>query len=193
MDPSSMMPPGLAGYLQAQQANQQQGTAQLQQVGVLQQIMAAQEKQQQEQALRQALAQAGGDPEKAMQAALSTGDYKAAHELAPLVKMKQEGETSKLMANAPQMTPDQLDVLAQQLALKNHSGAAQMMSVADKRRKAAAAEMATAQRDALGPRNPARPAGSAAGRGPRYDRAGRGPGQSGPVRAAHEQRYSVHR
>jgi hypothetical protein len=57
--------------------------------------------------------------------------------------MKQEGETSKLMANAPQMTPDQLDVLAQQLALKNHSGAAQILSVADKRRKAAE-EQATA-------------------------------------------------
>jgi hypothetical protein len=41
----SQLPPGLAGYVQAQQANQQQGTQQLQQLGLLQQLMAAGQKQ----------------------------------------------------------------------------------------------------------------------------------------------------
>jgi hypothetical protein len=143
MSLAEMLPPGLAGYVAAQQQGDQRTASQLQQVGALQQIMAAQEKQQQDQALRQALAQAGGDPEKAMQAALSSGNVNAAHQLAPLVKMKQEAETSKLMANAPQMTPDQLDVLGQSLAARGHPGAAQIMGTADKRR-AAAAEAATA-------------------------------------------------
>jgi hypothetical protein len=61
MDPSSMMPPGLAGYLQAQQANQQQGMSTLQQIGAIQSIQANEEKQKRDQAYRAELTALGPD------------------------------------------------------------------------------------------------------------------------------------
>jgi hypothetical protein len=48
------------------------------------------DQQQQAQAMRSALAESGGDVEKAVELMVRTGNVKAAHELAPLAKMAQE-------------------------------------------------------------------------------------------------------
>lgn len=56
------MPPGLAGYIAAQQQAQQQSAGQLQQYGTLQQILANAEKQQREQQLRAELNNLGPNP-----------------------------------------------------------------------------------------------------------------------------------
>lgn len=137
------LPPGLAGYVMAQQQSEQRGLRGLQQMSALQALVEHADQQKRSQDLRTALMESGGDPEVAMQKALKTGDVKAAHDLASLVKLKQEKDDAAQFANAPQMTPDQLDILGQSLAQRGHPGAATVMNVADKRR-AAATEAATA-------------------------------------------------
>jgi hypothetical protein len=65
--------PGLAGYEAARLGNQQAGAQQLQQFGVLQQILQRQQAAQQEQQLSGVVQKAGGDPAKAIQALIAAG------------------------------------------------------------------------------------------------------------------------
>src|SRR3990167_4148953 len=85
--------PGLAGYLASQQNRQQQSNSELQglagQMGLLQAI----QKQQQEAKSKLALEQAGGDPAKAVEALLKSGNAQGAARLAPLLKQQNTGFT----------------------------------------------------------------------------------------------------
>lgn len=65
--------PGLAGYEAARQGNEQADISTIQQAGALQRILAGQRAAQQEQELRGVVAQAGGDPKRAIEALLRAG------------------------------------------------------------------------------------------------------------------------
>lgn len=80
------MTTGLQAYLEQQQANQQQSMGNLQMAQVAQSLQAGMEKQRADQQLKVALAESGGDVEKALAAALQSGNVTAAHQLAPLVE-----------------------------------------------------------------------------------------------------------
>jgi hypothetical protein len=82
--------PGLGGYLAAQQQNQQQTMGQLGQAQAVIGLQGALQQQRQEQELRQVLAESGGDVEKAMAAALKSGNVAAAARLAPVVEAKRK-------------------------------------------------------------------------------------------------------
>jgi hypothetical protein len=92
----------LEAYLDQTAKNQQQGFQNLQAVGTAQTLQQHFEDQASTNAMRTALSQSGGDPEKAMQAALRTGNVAAANKLAPLLKIeqdrKQREETPRLLA-----------------------------------------------------------------------------------------------
>ena len=87
---SSLMPPGARGYLAGEEQAKQAGTRNLANISQATQIRGALEKLQENQALKQALADAGGDPEKALEGALKAGNVAAAQHLAPIVKLRQE-------------------------------------------------------------------------------------------------------
>jgi hypothetical protein len=109
--------PGYGAYVQRRQMNEQQPLAELQQasgaIGLLAKIQEAQQGQQ----MRELMAASGGDPEKAMEAALKAGNAKAAEQLAPVMKLYQEKkmreQTPALLADlnrqfsAPQAEPQQ--------------------------------------------------------------------------------------
>lgn len=69
--------PGLGAYLQREQMDQQQQARQLQTLGALQQIAAQQRSAQDEQELKGVVAQAGGDPARAVEALLKAGTPKS--------------------------------------------------------------------------------------------------------------------
>lgn len=124
----------LDAYRRAAQSNQQADTSTLQQAGSMVGIMEHLRSQQQDAQLRQALTASGGDLNKALQAAVQSGNLAGAAKLAPLIKLQQEQEQTKAIAGVGQMSPDQLDVLGQKLAAADHSGASTIMNIADKRR-----------------------------------------------------------
>lgn len=99
----------LAAYLQRRDANeafnQESQAGELRQAGALQQLMANAEKQRREQAVRESIAQSGGDVEAAMAAALKAGDVAAAHQLAPLVKLKQDQAQQQMLSGADMNDP----------------------------------------------------------------------------------------
>jgi hypothetical protein len=82
--------PGLGGYLAAQQQGQQQAMGQLQQAQAVVGLQGALHQQEQERALRAALAESGGDPEKAMQISISRGNLAGAAKLAPVVEARRK-------------------------------------------------------------------------------------------------------
>ena len=84
MDPVLSRIPGLAGYLSGQANDQQMQMGQLQQMGALQGILANAQKQQMQQQemaemgqLKAVVQQAGGDPAKAVQALIASGNPRA--------------------------------------------------------------------------------------------------------------------
>ena len=79
--------PGFAGWEAVKQNNAQSDANQIQQYGQLQQILSRRQAMQQEQEIRGVLAQAGGDPAKAVQALLSNGSPKAVEMAAHLKGM----------------------------------------------------------------------------------------------------------
>jgi hypothetical protein len=83
----------LEAYLDQAGKNQQQGLQNLQAVGSAQTLQQHFEDQAQTKAAREAIAQSGGDPEKALQAVLKTGNFGVAQKLAPVVKLAQEQRT----------------------------------------------------------------------------------------------------
>lgn len=105
--------PGMGAYYQRRQMIEQEPVQQLQQVQAAHGLMAAMEKRKQGAALQQALAESGGDVEKAIELALKSGNVEAAQHLAPLAKLAQEkkaaAETRSGLAAllSPQAAPAQ--------------------------------------------------------------------------------------
>ena len=99
----------LAAYLQRRDANeafnQESQAGELRQAGALQSLMANAEKQRREQSLRQGLAKSGGDPERAMEIALQSGDYEAAKQLAPLVEIKRKDAETRALSGIDMSDP----------------------------------------------------------------------------------------
>jgi hypothetical protein len=79
--------PGLAGYMEAQEFDQQRQGGQLAQAAMLQGILSRQQAQQEEQELKGVLSQTGGDPAKAIQALVSTGNPRGLELAAKLKSM----------------------------------------------------------------------------------------------------------
>lgn len=102
------IPVGLAGFLTARQQGQQQDESDLKQAGMLQALQQHVDAQQQMLQLRSLMAQTGGDVDKAMVAALQTGNIQAAHALAPLVESKRKGEESNALSGLDMTNPDAL-------------------------------------------------------------------------------------
>lgn len=82
--------PGLGGYLAAQQGNQQQDLGTLQKAQTVMGLQQAIRQQEEKTQLQKLLQASGGDVEKAIQAAVQSGNVNVAHQLAPLAKMAQE-------------------------------------------------------------------------------------------------------
>ena len=84
--------PGYGGYLARGQYNQQREMGDIQQasgaMGILAKIQAAET----DRATKEALAQSGGDVEKAMQTLIAKGNIAGAHALAPVYKIEQENK-----------------------------------------------------------------------------------------------------
>lgn len=105
--------PGYGGFAAKRQMNQQQDDAELQRAQVAMGIMAKIREAKQDETFRVALAESGGDVEKALEIALKGGNVNAAAKLAPLVKMVQErkeGEQTRKGLSAlldPQEAPPQ--------------------------------------------------------------------------------------
>lgn len=84
------LPPGLAGYALARQQQEQGAMNQLQQAQGVVSLQGAMQAQQEKAKLQELLAASGGDPEKAVEVAIKSGNVTAAHHLAPLARMAQE-------------------------------------------------------------------------------------------------------
>lgn len=111
--------PGLGGYLEAQQIGVNNQSEQLKQVAVLQGILSRQQAQQEEQELKGVLSQTGGDPAKAIQALVSTGNPRGLELAAKLKAMippppsaytlapgaQRRGPNNELLAEAPMREP----------------------------------------------------------------------------------------
>jgi hypothetical protein len=82
--------PGMGAYYQRRQMIEQEPMQQLQQVQGAIGLMEKMRARDQEQQFRTALAESGGDVEKALQIALKGGNVDAAAKLSPLVKLAQE-------------------------------------------------------------------------------------------------------
>ena len=82
------LPRGLAGLIAGQQQVQQSDTADLQQAQMAMGLRAKLQDQAREQQFQAALQQSGGDPEKAMQIALASGNIEAAQRLAPVIEAR---------------------------------------------------------------------------------------------------------
>src|SRR5260221_14135316 len=87
--------PGYGGYLAKGQYNRQQEAAELQQLSGTMGVLAANQKAQSERSTKDALANSGGDIEKAMQLLISQGNLTGAHALAPVYKIAQEHKSSE--------------------------------------------------------------------------------------------------
>lgn len=128
--------PGLAGYNAQRQFNDQANLDQLKMasggLGVLQSIVA----QHQQQQLRDAAANSGGDIEKVINSALQSGNIDAAAKLKPLLELQRQKQlTDQLNSGGlDSLTPDKLDMLAQSMAVQGHPGAGAVAALADKRR-----------------------------------------------------------
>lgn len=111
------LPPGLRGYVAAQQQGQQRQMQELQGLGALMGIQGQMQDRQMK--------------EKLLPLQMQEHEMKVA-------KMKQEQEMNAalgpLLSN-PQISPDMLDALGTKLAIGGHPGAATVMNIADKRRK----------------------------------------------------------
>lgn len=82
--------PGLSGYLAGQQQTQQADLGTLQKAQMVMGLQGQMRQQDEQAKLRQLLADSGGDIEKAVQAAVKSGNIAAAHQLTPLLKLQQE-------------------------------------------------------------------------------------------------------
>lgn len=127
----------LQGFIAARQQGDQQDTAQLQQAGALQQILAAAGKAKRDASLRDTLAQSGGDLEGALKAAITAGDLQAAAHLEPLVKMKREADSKAQAVQAMRdlNAPEQAAAAGPQLLAGPgaQAGAAETPTVQDPR------------------------------------------------------------
>lgn len=122
--------PGLAGYLAKGRYNQERAQGELQQYGALQQLLAQQEAQQEAQQLKGVLAQAGGDPARAVQALLQSGTPKAVALAAQLKGMlpkpaepytlgnQRRGPNNELLAEAP-FRPEKPEAAPEIVRLQN--------------------------------------------------------------------------
>lgn len=125
-----------SGFINRTDANRAAGLQDLQgataQMGLLAQIQARQQDEQ----LRGALAESGGDLNKAMQAAIQSGNFTGAGKLAPLLKIQQDQQfqDSFKNMNTGGATADQLDALAMKLAPHSATAAANLTRLADVKR-----------------------------------------------------------
>ena len=87
------LPRGIAGLIAGQQQVQQQDAMQMQQAQAAMGLQAQLQQRAKEQQFQAALQQSGGDPEKAMEAALATGNIEAAQRLVPLVEARRKAST----------------------------------------------------------------------------------------------------
>lgn len=90
----------LAGLAESERAAQQRDAGMLQQATGMLTLQQHFQQQAQDQALRQALASSGGDPEKASAIALSSGNFAAAAKLAPLVEIQRKKKQEEQLAAA---------------------------------------------------------------------------------------------
>lgn len=88
--------PGYGGYLAQRQMNEQGGMQDLQQFASVQGVLANLAAQQQKQALRKSLAESGGDLQKAMQAAVMTGDFEGAARLAQVQSAQSKAQEEQV-------------------------------------------------------------------------------------------------
>lgn len=116
------LPPGLNGYVAGQQFSNQQ---QSQQLGMLSQLMALQ----------------GHQEDRAMKQQMMPLQMQQLQQKIAEAQQQQQ-LMSQLGGMQAQATPEQLDMIGQRLALAGHPGAATVMSIADKRRKAAEIQQA---------------------------------------------------
>lgn len=111
----------LDSYEQQGQVIEQRKLADLQQQQVRQGLLAKLQEAQRQESLRRAVAGAGGDPEKALAAALQAGDVESAKQLAPIVKMAQESrqreETPRLLSQIMQQQPQAATAAPQELGM----------------------------------------------------------------------------
>jgi hypothetical protein len=129
--------PGLSGYLAGQQYTQQTDLGNLQKAKAVMGLQADIRAQQQDDALKAAIAQSGGDVEAVMKAALQSGNLAAAAKLAPLVEEKRKaaqpriltpgsqviGPDNKVIHQAPFATPPVREVPMPELVrLQEHLG-----------------------------------------------------------------------
>lgn len=129
--------PGLSGYLAGQQYTQQADLGTLQKAKTVMGLQADLRAQQQDDALKAAIAQSGGDVEAVMNAALKSGNLAAAAKLAPLVEEKRKasqprvltpgsqvlGPDNKVIHQAPFATPPAREVPMPELVrLQEHLG-----------------------------------------------------------------------
>lgn len=94
--------PGLAGHIAARQMTAQDEAQQLQQATGAMNLAQMLRQRQQDEQLRAALAESGGDVEAALAAALKTGNVQAAHQLAPVVQFAQKKREADDMAKGVQ-------------------------------------------------------------------------------------------
>lgn len=98
--------PGLAGYLAQQQGAQQQESVQLQQAGQVIGLQQALRQQAEADQLKKMLAASGGDVEKAMAAAIQSGNLAGAAKLAPIVEARRKGTQGQAIGAGGLRMPD---------------------------------------------------------------------------------------
>lgn len=133
--------PGLGGYLDAQKRTQDRSLEDLQQANAGMGLLAGIKKQQDDQEIHQILMSSPDLTTAVDRLSKLPHGYETATHLMALDKAKKDAAlTDQLMGGASQMSPDQLDVVGQKMALGGHPGAATVMNIADKRRADAAAK-----------------------------------------------------
>ena len=103
--------PGYGAYVAKREMNDQQGMQDLQQASALLQLRNAIQGQQQEQQLKQGLADSAGDVEAAMNAAIRSGNLAAAAKLAPLVEARRKQTQPRVLSPGSQLLGDNNEVL----------------------------------------------------------------------------------
>lgn len=102
----------LEGFFAARNQADQEESSDLKKAAALQSLMANVQASQRAAALRQSLANSGGDVEQAVKMALASGDVAAAHQLSPLLEIKRKADEQKLLAGVDMNDPESLRRLA---------------------------------------------------------------------------------
>src|SRR5687768_1378815 len=96
MSAANQMPPGLAGYLAEEERADRADTSQLQRAGMTMQLRQGINEIQRDAQLRGLLAQSGGNVERAIQAAIDSGNVGAAQKLAQVLEVTRKQNTTRI-------------------------------------------------------------------------------------------------